>query len=169
MTCVTIYVSGFVTGRYQNIRTWVLPVFCWPMIIGACMIWKGNWAHKAVPLIGYYLVASFGAPYVIILALAAANVAGGTKKAIATGMIFIGYNGKCIFSFLFIRLIVVSSSWKYHRRIQYVPHIFYSHFLTLLFTVVLTPEKAIHYRSTWIAIIVCMCCTYYALLTNSYS
>ena len=92
MTCLTIYIFGWLAGRLKNSRTWLLPFSCWPMIIGAVMIWKGSWSNRAVPLIGYYLVASFGAPYVLLLSIAAANVAGGTKKAISSGMIFIGYN-----------------------------------------------------------------------------
>ena len=35
---------------------------------------------------------SFGAPYVLLLSLAAANVTGATKKAVTSGAIFIGYN-----------------------------------------------------------------------------
>lgn len=61
------------------------------------MIWKGPWVHRALPLCGYYLLAGFGAPYILLLALAAGNIAGGTKKAIANGMIFIGYNGAPFF------------------------------------------------------------------------
>ncbi|KAK0195047.1 major facilitator superfamily domain-containing protein [Armillaria mellea] len=134
MTCLTIWISGWFAGRYKNIRTYLLPITCWPMIIGAVMVWKGSWIHRALPLWGYYLVASFGAPYVLILSLAAANVAGGTKKAICSGMVFIGYNGgSAVYSLL-----------------------------------VLTPEAHIHYKSTWIAIIVCMCFVSVASLVLRY-
>ncbi|KAK0240682.1 major facilitator superfamily domain-containing protein [Armillaria nabsnona] len=134
MTCLTIWISGWLAGRYKNIRTYLLPITCWPMIIGAVMVWKGSWMHRALPLWGYYLVASFGAPYVLILSLAAANVAGGTKKAICSGMIFIGYNvGNIIGGYI-----------------------------------VLTPEVHIHYKSTWIAIIVCMCFVSVASLVLRY-
>ncbi len=92
VTCLTIYIFGWLAGRFKDSRTYLMPISCWPMIIGAVMIWKGSWAHKALPLLGYYLVASFGAPYVLLLSLSAANVAGGTKKSIANGMVFIGYN-----------------------------------------------------------------------------
>ncbi|KAK0448770.1 major facilitator superfamily domain-containing protein [Armillaria borealis] len=134
MTCLTIWISGWFAGRYKNIRTYLLPITCWPMIIGAVMVWKGSWIHRALPLWGYYLVASFGAPYVLVLSLAAANVAGGTKKAICSGMIFIGYNvGNIIGGYI-----------------------------------VLTPEAHIHYKSTWIAIIVCMCFVSVASLVLRY-
>ncbi|KAF8990131.1 MFS general substrate transporter [Hymenopellis radicata] len=123
MTCLTIYIFGWLAGRFKDSRTYLMPISCWPMIIGAVMIWKGSWVYKALPLWGYYLVASFGAPYVLLLSLSAANVAGGTKKSIANGMVFIGYNvGNIVGGYI-----------------------------------VLTPEAPIHYRSTWIAIIVSMC------------
>lgn len=92
MTCIAIWAFGYLAGRFKNIRTLLLPISCLPIIAGAIMIWKAPWSPKAIPLWGYYFIPVFGAPYVLILALAAANVAGGTKKAICNGMIFIGYN-----------------------------------------------------------------------------
>lgn len=150
MTCVTIYISGYIAGRFKNgLISWLYfaSPFC------ACMIWKGAWLHRALPLWGYYLVvvALFGAPYVLILALASGNVAGGgTKKAICSGMIFVGYNAGNI----------VGGYSTSTRRMAF-PHTprlkIESH---SLFAVVLTPEAHIHSESTWIAIIVCMCCEF---------
>jgi hypothetical protein len=93
MTCIVIYIVGYLAGRFKDARTYILPASCLPVIAGSIMIWKGSWEHKALPLWGYYLLPTFGAPYVLILGIAASNVAGGTKKAICNGMIFIGYNG----------------------------------------------------------------------------
>ncbi|KAL0060674.1 hypothetical protein AAF712_012551 [Marasmius tenuissimus] len=92
MTCVFIYIAGYCAGRFKDCRTYILAASCLPVMAGAIMIWKGNWAHRALPLCGYYLLPTFGAPYVLILSIAASNVAGGTKKAICNGMIFVGYN-----------------------------------------------------------------------------
>lgn len=78
--------------------------------------------NRGLPLFGYYLLPTFGTPYVLILSLNSANIAGGTKRAISTGAIFIGYNaGNIAGSYL-----------------------------------VFTPELSVHYRSTWIAVIVSM-------------
>ncbi|ESK87984.1 mfs [Moniliophthora roreri MCA 2997] len=123
MTCVAIYIVGYLTGRFRDARTYILPLSCLPVMAGAIMIWKGSWVHKALPLWGYYLLPTFGAPYVMILGIAASNVAGGTKKAICNGMIFIGYNvGNIVGGYI-----------------------------------VFADETPAHYRSTWVAIIVCMC------------
>lgn len=60
---------------------------------GAIIVWRGSWTSgRGVPLFGYYLIPIFGAPYVLLLSLASTNVGGGTKKACATGAIFVGYN-----------------------------------------------------------------------------
>ena len=61
-------------------------------MVGAIILWRGSWHERGLALFGYYLLPIFGAPYVLLLSLASTNVAGGTKKACATGVVFIGYN-----------------------------------------------------------------------------
>jgi hypothetical protein len=89
---VTIYTFGYLAGRFPNTRTYLLPISCIPVVVGALVIWQADWTHRAAPLIGYYLLASFGAPYVLLLSLSAANTAGGTKKSVAASACFLGYN-----------------------------------------------------------------------------
>ncbi|EKM54882.1 uncharacterized protein PHACADRAFT_96377 [Phanerochaete carnosa HHB-10118-sp] len=91
-TCVSIYIAGYLAGRYKNTRTIWLAVSCLPVMAGAIILWRGSWNERGLALFGYYLIPIFGAPYVLLLALASSNVAGGTKKACATGVIFVGYN-----------------------------------------------------------------------------
>lgn len=62
------------------------------MLVGAIIIWRAPWHPRGWPLFGYYLLPVFGAPYVLLLALLARNVKGGTKRAAATGAVFVGYN-----------------------------------------------------------------------------
>lgn len=92
VTCLTIYLFTWPVSRTNNKRTYLLCLSCIPVCVGAITIWTAPWHPTVGPLMGYYLVASFGAPYVLLLSLAAANVAGSTKKAITSGAIFIGYN-----------------------------------------------------------------------------
>ncbi|KAJ9119271.1 hypothetical protein QFC24_005742 [Naganishia onofrii] len=97
-TCISIYIFAFLASSRRLSRT--VPYFqtillvlsCLPPIIGAIMCWKGNWANKAVPLAGYYLLPTFGAPFVLLLGWSTANVQGGTKQAISSAAIFLGYN-----------------------------------------------------------------------------
>ncbi|CAD6582813.1 MAG: hypothetical protein TREMPRED_003399 [Tremellales sp. Tagirdzhanova-0007] len=92
MTCVTIYFFTYFADRYRNIRTYLLPLSCIPVMVGALVIWLAPWHPTIGPLMGYYLVASFGAPYVLLLALASSNVIGATKKAVTAGAIFLGWD-----------------------------------------------------------------------------
>ncbi|KAL9931456.1 hypothetical protein V8E36_009621 [Tilletia maclaganii] len=49
-------------------------------------------------LAGFYLLASFGAPFVLVLSSATANVRGSTKQSLTSGAIFVGYNISNIFA-----------------------------------------------------------------------
>ncbi|WWC71574.1 uncharacterized protein I206_105532 [Kwoniella pini CBS 10737] len=91
MTVITIYIFAWFADRYKNIRTILLPVSTIPVIIGCLVVWQAPWHPRVGPLIGYYLVAAFGAPYVLLLSLATANTAGATKKGLTTSAIFVGY------------------------------------------------------------------------------
>ncbi|GAA5953621.1 hypothetical protein JCM21900_003365 [Sporobolomyces salmonicolor] len=91
-TCVSIYLFTYLAGKWKNSLTWLIPLSCLPVVTGAAIIWGASWKHRGVPLFGYYLLPCFGAPYVLLLALSAQNVAGSTKKALSAGATFVGYN-----------------------------------------------------------------------------
>ncbi|GAA5822235.1 hypothetical protein JCM11251_006271 [Rhodosporidiobolus azoricus] len=90
-TAVFIYFFTFLSQKWKNGLTYLIPLSCVPVFIGAAIIWGADWKHRGLPLFGFYLLPTFGSPYVLLLALASANVAGSTKKAISSGAIFIGY------------------------------------------------------------------------------
>ncbi|WVQ82802.1 hypothetical protein IAT38_004934 [Cryptococcus sp. DSM 104549] len=101
VTVVTIAIFSYYADKYRNIRTILLPISCIPVVIGAIVVWTAPLHVRAGPLIGYYLVASFGAPYVLLLTLASSNTAGATKKGVTSGFIFVGYNvGNIVASYL---------------------------------------------------------------------
>ncbi|GAA5980577.1 hypothetical protein JCM5350_004353 [Sporobolomyces pararoseus] len=92
-TCAAIYLFTYLDSKwFKNNLTLLIPISCLPVIAGALIIWQASWTNRGVPLFGYYLLPTFGAPYVLLLALASKNVSGSTKKSITTGSIFIGYN-----------------------------------------------------------------------------
>ncbi|GAA6019306.1 hypothetical protein JCM10207_001255 [Rhodosporidiobolus poonsookiae] len=127
-TAVFIYFFTFLSSKWKNGLTYLIPISCIPVFIGAAIIWGASWEHRGVPLFGFYLLPTFGSPYVLLLALASANVAGSTKKAISSGAIFVGY---CVGNII-------------------GPYTVFSE------------EKAVKYRSTWIALyvslgVVCIC------------
>ncbi|KAG8932679.1 hypothetical protein FRC02_000782 [Tulasnella sp. 418] len=121
-TVVSIWITSFIASRFKNTTTLLLPLSCLPVLAGAITLWKYDWSHRGPLLVGYYLLGIFGAPYVLLLSISTANVAGYTKKALSSGFIFIGYNvGNIVAPYL-----------------------------------VNTTERAIHFRTTWISIIVAM-------------
>jgi hypothetical protein len=63
------------------------------VLTGALLLWTGPaYVHaRGRALAGYYLLPTFGAPYVLLLALLAANVRGRTKRAAGAGALFVGY------------------------------------------------------------------------------
>ncbi|GAA5942843.1 uncharacterized protein JCM15063_002810 [Sporobolomyces koalae] len=91
-TCASIYLFTWIASRWKNSLTWLIPISCIPVIVGSAIIWGSSWHHRGVPLFGYYLLPTFGAPYVLLLSLASSNIAGSTKKSLTTGAIFVGYN-----------------------------------------------------------------------------
>lgn len=60
-TMVSIYISAVFAVKVKNSRVYMLIFTCLFPIVGACMIWQGNWDNRAVPLAGYWLLAIFGA------------------------------------------------------------------------------------------------------------
>lgn len=91
-TAISIYISTYIVRKVPNSRSVLLIFTCLPVIAGAAMIWKGNWENRSIPLAGYYLLPIFGAPFVLMLSLSTANIAGSTKQSISAALIFIGYN-----------------------------------------------------------------------------
>lgn len=115
-TAISIYVSTLIVLKVKNSRSVLLIITCLPVIVGAAMIWKGNWSNRAIPLAGYYLLPIFGAPFVLMLSLSTANIAGATKQSITSAMIFAGYNvGNIIAPFL-----TVASQAPIHYRDTFV-------------------------------------------------
>ncbi|GAA6048564.1 hypothetical protein JCM3770_006555 [Rhodotorula araucariae] len=90
-TAVFIYFFTWVSSKWKNGLTLLLPISCIPVFVGAAIIWGAPWTHRGVPLFGSFLLATFGSPYVLLLALSTANVAGATKKSISAGAIFTSY------------------------------------------------------------------------------
>jgi hypothetical protein len=143
-TCVAIYVSTLLIGStrsaFRNAHHGVLALSCVPVLVGAIILWKGPPYTRArgAALAGYYLLPTFGAPYVILLSSMAANVRGRTKRAVAAGAVFVGY---CVGNI--IGPYLVRPSLAHHHILADDSQVD-------------TDEAPIKYRTTWIFIIVVM-------------
>ncbi|TNY20536.1 MFS general substrate transporter [Rhodotorula diobovata] len=127
-TAVFIYFFTWLSSKWKNGLTILLPISCLPVIVGATIIYCASWERRGVPLFGSFLLATFGSPYVLLLALSTSNVSGSTKKSISAGAIFVGY---CVGNIIGPYTVFID-------------------------------ERAVKYRSTWIALYaalggVCLC------------
>ncbi|KAK0532069.1 hypothetical protein OC834_002727 [Tilletia horrida] len=91
-TAVGIYITTYLARKTKHTLHALLALSCLPTLAGAIMIWKSDWSNRATPLAGFYLLSIFGAPFVLVLSSATANVKGSTKQSITSGAIFLGYN-----------------------------------------------------------------------------
>lgn len=115
-TCISICLSTLVVLKVRNSRSILLMLTCLPVMAGAIMIWKGDWHNRAIPLAGYYLLPIFGAPFVLMLSLSTANIAGATKQSITSAFVFSGYNvGNIIAPYL-----TIASEAPIHYRRTFV-------------------------------------------------
>lgn len=119
------------------------------------MCWRGDWTNKAVPLAGYYLLPTFGTPFVLMLGSSTANMAGSTKQAIASGAIFVGY--KCVVCGLSERARSVSAVADIFVLLLPFPPSSCGN-IAASYTLI-TTESAIHYPTTFRIIIGVMCAT----------
>ncbi|GJN92671.1 hypothetical protein Rhopal_005706-T1 [Rhodotorula paludigena] len=110
-TAVFIYFFTYLSHKWKNGLTYLIPISCLPVMVGAAIIWGADWSRRGVPLFGNYLLATFGSPYVLLLALSTANVAGATKKSIAAGAIFVGYCTGKYTVFIDERSVKYRSTW----------------------------------------------------------
>ncbi|KAK0550907.1 hypothetical protein OC846_003477 [Tilletia horrida] len=140
VTVVSIFFFTLLARRTRNCLHALLALSCIPTLVGAIMIWKSNWSHRAVPLSGFYLLAAFGAPFALLLASATANVRGSTKQSISSAAIFLGYNvGNIIAPYL-----VKAQQVQQHYRDCFISIIF-GMCMTMVLSVVLI--AAMHYEN----------------------
>ncbi|OAQ77997.1 MFS transporter, ACS family, allantoate permease [Purpureocillium lilacinum] len=78
--------------RLSNTRTWCMTVALTIALVGSIMVFAAPYSNKAALLCGYYLVYAFPTGYILLLAMASANVAGHTKKVVTNSLLLIGYS-----------------------------------------------------------------------------
>ncbi|KAI0428319.1 putative MFS transporter [Xylaria sp. FL1042] len=89
---VGIPLTGYICGRYRNIRIATLILCCLPVIAGYLLIWKSRWGyHPVAPVAGYSIIGFFGPVVGLTVSLGACNVAGETKKGFMAAAVFVAY------------------------------------------------------------------------------
>ncbi|KAL2830163.1 major facilitator superfamily domain-containing protein [Aspergillus pseudoustus] len=86
ITCIFFGIMGTVV---KDCRTW-LTIGCEVcVLVGACLMWKLNWdTQRAGAIFEFVMCGFFAGGYMMILALAGANIAGHTKKTFMSGLLW---------------------------------------------------------------------------------
>lgn len=89
VSSITIWGSGWLSGRYRNSTTWLIMAVLAPPLAGSAIIYTLE--GRGIRLFGYYLLQTGWASNPLSLALLASNNKGATKKMTVTAVLFLGY------------------------------------------------------------------------------
>ncbi|TID01687.1 putative transporter [Colletotrichum higginsianum] len=88
---VTQLGAGFLTSKISSSRLHVGTVAMIPPIIGTLLINQLHLDNKWGRLVGVWLLGSYPVGFMVILGLLSTNIAGGTKRSVASGWVFVCY------------------------------------------------------------------------------
>lgn len=91
LQAVFTLLGGWAQTKLPNARLIVGSVAMIPPIIGTVLINQLDESNKWGRLVGVWLLAGYPTGFMVLLSLLATNVAGSTKKSVASGMVFIMY------------------------------------------------------------------------------
>ncbi|KAI5868268.1 major facilitator superfamily domain-containing protein [Durotheca rogersii] len=83
--------GGFLTTRISSSRLHVASVAMIPPIVGTVLINQLHESNKWGRLVGVWLLGSYPVGFMIILGLLSTNIAGSTKRSVASGWVFVCY------------------------------------------------------------------------------
>ncbi|KAE9973696.1 hypothetical protein EG328_004254 [Venturia inaequalis] len=81
----------FLAGKYTNIRSYLVFGSFMGTIFSAVLLWKLPLKDLGGLLFAIIILPSFGAGYAVMMGLQVANIAGYTKKSLASSGLYIGY------------------------------------------------------------------------------
>ncbi|KAH7320637.1 major facilitator superfamily domain-containing protein [Stachybotrys elegans] len=82
---------GFLASKLPNSRLHIATVAMIPPIIGTCLINQLDADNKWGRLVGVWLLGSYPVGFMTILGLLSTNIAGSTKRSMASGWVFVCY------------------------------------------------------------------------------
>jgi MFS family permease len=91
LQAVFTLLGGYAQTKLPNARLIVGSVAMIPPIIGTCLINQLDTHNKWGRLVGVWLLAGYPTGFMVLLGLLATNVAGSTKKSMASAMVFVMY------------------------------------------------------------------------------
>ncbi|KAI0126071.1 major facilitator superfamily domain-containing protein [Xylariales sp. AK1849] len=88
---VTQLSSGWLSAKLPKSRLHIATIAMVPPIIGTCLINQLATENKWGRLVGVWLLGSYPVGFMIILGLLSTNIAGSTKRSVASGWVFVCY------------------------------------------------------------------------------
>ncbi|KAH8660100.1 major facilitator superfamily domain-containing protein [Xylariales sp. PMI_506] len=88
---ISQFLLGWLSGKIPNSRLHIASVAMITPIIGTCLINQLPETNRWGRLVGVWILGTYPAGFMIILALLATNVAGSTKRSVASGWVFVCY------------------------------------------------------------------------------
>ncbi|KAI0152158.1 MFS general substrate transporter [Hypoxylon sp. NC0597] len=88
---ICILFGGFMTRRFENIRTWLIAGCQVPALIGAVLLYTLPRENQRGLLGSYYVVQTHGIVGTLTMSLVSSNFAGYTKKATASAMMYVAF------------------------------------------------------------------------------
>lgn len=107
---LTILVTGQICTRWKNMRHVIMITTQIPPIVGAVLLYCLPSSNKGGRLASYYIIQTHSIVSIMSWAMATANIAGTTKKATASAMIFVAF---CVGQIAAPQLFVSSESPRY--------------------------------------------------------
>lgn len=91
LQAVFTLLGGYASSKLPNSRLIIGSVAMLPPIVGTVLINQLDAGNKWGRLVGVWLLAGYPTGFMILLGLLATNVAGSTKKSMASAMVFVMY------------------------------------------------------------------------------
>ncbi|EOD47270.1 putative allantoate permease protein [Neofusicoccum parvum UCRNP2] len=83
--------AGLFVSRLKGSRLYVGSLAMIPPIVGTCLINQLPEANKWGRLVGLWLLGSYPVGFLVLLGLLSTNIAGSTKRSVASGWVFVCY------------------------------------------------------------------------------
>lgn len=83
--------TGFITLRYRNTRFAMMILMCVLSFTGALLVMLLDRQNKVGLLIGVYMTTALSVNTPLVLSLVSSNIAGFTKRATVSSMLFLAY------------------------------------------------------------------------------
>ncbi|KAF2807901.1 MFS general substrate transporter [Mytilinidion resinicola] len=83
--------AGYLCTKIKSSRLIIASIAMVPPIIGTCLINQLHSTNKWGRLVGVWLLGSYPVGFMVILGLLSTNIAGSTKRSVASGWVFVCY------------------------------------------------------------------------------